>query len=280
MILIVIGSIFVFFGVIGIIVVATGQAVAGALIAYLAFLALGIFFILLGNRQQKEKHMKGDISQGQDEKVVVPPPVDEAVPDDSAEANYGLVLINWEAKTMMVDYGIRIYVDDKLSGIVNFASGAKLMIPLIAGSHKISADLGAIRKTEIRAEVKAGQSAIISLQYSRAMGSLKFTEPVYQSMGPIDIGKAVRESEHRKQFVRTVMSHLNGRTLVSISDRTAILRKNPSGIVWFFLWILGILPAVICLLVRSFNATLLILELHDDGSVTSFTVSKKKQKKG
>ena len=274
--LIILGSIFSFFGVIGFITVAIGTAPLKFFITYLILFAIGAGLIHWGNVIRKNKklfkqQMLDETSVNHVISNTVSAPaanVTDNFDDPKSIDGMGILMINWKRKAMAFDAFTILSVDNERVNILSFLSDSKMVIPLKKGLHNVSAVLMQARKAKTEIEIAAGQCLIFELEYSRASGGIKFLQTnTAESFDFNTLPQTVRNFSLRKKFIRTISDHLDqgGSAIKELTDTRAVLfkfSKTANMMLNLFSW--GIIPA----LIRA-AANKIVIEMQPDGSITT-----------
>lgn len=279
---IIIGALLDFFGIIGFIMIAVGDAPPASFVTSLVLSLLGITLIVLGVRLRRKRKMnraaeaQTRASQIVEQKYLYNPPdslkADAASPVDG----YGLLMINWKKRAMSMDTAVTILVDDEPVNMVFFSSDATTMVPLLSGSHKVSTQL-AFRKAETTVTFISGKCVKMELDYSRSAGNVRFI--VHEGSEPTDensIRQATWRLRGKRALVQAAYSYeKQGYPVLDLTDTKAVILANKferwlrMGI--FPILLFAILPwLILCIMTRALSKRT-ILELQADGTIASRT---------
>ncbi|MGI6005435.1 MAG: hypothetical protein ACOX88_08510 [Christensenellales bacterium] len=277
---IIVGALMEFFGLIGLIIVASGDAPPGSFATYLVLSLLGIGLIVLGVYLRRRRKIKRAIKaqtqapQAVEQKIFQSPPYPVQAGPVSLAGHHGLLIIRWRKRWMAGDMAIPILMDDDPVELVFFSRDATVTVPVLNGTHQLSARFG-FRKAETAVTVIGGRCTAVELDYSRSTGKVRFI--VHGGSEPADensIEQAIRRFEGKRALLQAALSYINqDYPVLDLTDTRAAILANKFerwlrvGI--FPVFLLGILPWFIIFIMVRAMVKRTILELQPDGSITS-----------
>lgn len=277
---IIIGALLEFFGIIGFIMIAVGDAPSSSFVTSLVLSLLGIALIVLGvllRRKRKinraaQAQMRA--AQTVEQKSLYNPPDPHEADAVSPIDGYGLLMISWKKRAMSMDSAVTILIDEEPVNMVFFSSDATTNVPLLSGSHKVSTQL-AFRKAATTVTAISGQCVKMELDYSRSAGNVRFI--VHEGSEPADessIRHAIRYLRSKRALLQAAYSYeKQGYPVLELTDTKAVILANK-----FERWLrMGVLPILLFailpwLILRIMTRALskrTILELQADGTISS-----------
>lgn len=279
---IIIGALLDFFGIIGFIMIAVGDAPPTSFVTSLVLSLLGIALIVLGVRLRMKRKIKRAAeaqtraSQLEEQKSLYNPPDPFKADTVSPVDGYGLLMINWKKWAMSMNSAVTILIDDEPVNMVFFSSDTTTMVPLLSGSHKVSTQL-AFRKAETTITVVSGHCVRMELDYSRSAGNVRFV--VHEGAEPADensIRQAIWRLSVKRALLQAAYSYeKQGFPVLELTDTKAVILANKferwlrMGI--FPILIFAILPWLILRIMTRALSKRTILELQADGTIASRT---------